>query len=118
MTAHASQPMDEGLGPSYNSPPQPCPSYDVDQFCYASGPGLPGSSRAPGAGTAQDWPFRSKSHAIAVDKHQDVDPAVGEKSAIVPGYPRAVERKPLGSIRRDGEKELRRDGWYISAVIS
>lgn len=69
-------------------------------FCYASGPGLPGSSRAPGAGTAQDWPFRSKSHAIAVNKHQDVDPAVGEKSAIVPAYPRPAD---LQKERRQGE---------------
>jgi hypothetical protein len=39
-----------GAWPSYNSPPQPRPSYDVGQrvdiFCYASGPALPGS---PGA---------------------------------------------------------------------
>ncbi|KAM5370320.1 hypothetical protein ACJZ2D_008525 [Fusarium nematophilum] len=53
----------------------------VDIFCYASGPALPGFSRGPGAGTAIDGPCRGKSHAIAADKHHDVHPAVGEESA-------------------------------------
>ncbi|KAF4995249.1 hypothetical protein FDECE_12864 [Fusarium decemcellulare] len=73
--------------PSYNSPPQPRPSYDVAQasghFLLRQRPSAPGVSRAPGAGTAKDGPRRGKSHAIAADKHHDVDTAVGEESALV-----------------------------------
>ena len=79
----ASQPMASCLGPSYNSPPQPCSSYDVAQFLLRQRSRTPGVFKGPWNWNRTRRSCRGKSHAIAAEEHHDADPAVGEKSALL-----------------------------------
>ena len=107
----ASQPMASCLGPSYNSPPQPCSSYDVAQFLLRQRSRTPGVFKGPWNWNRTRRSCRGKSHAIAAEEHHDVDPAVGEKSALLCSccacIPPPLALSSAGSLSRSlaGEKK-------------